>query len=93
MDQQELDRRLAELSQQAMAQAKAAVQAAPEGQWIAGSEWQIREIFQRLSRESYQLMLQAKIDAQAARASFSPSPGSAAAQQGPAALPGADRRR
>jgi hypothetical protein len=89
MDQQELDRKLAELSQQAMAEARAAVQAAPEGQWIAGSEWQIREIFQRLEQASYQLLLQAKIDAQAA--SFSPSAG--AAPQRPTALPGAHRRR
>jgi len=40
----------------------AEARAAPDGQWIAASEWQVRDIFQELTRDGYQLMLQARAD-------------------------------
>src|SRR5438270_2263076 len=46
-----------------MQEARAAVEQAPDGRWIAASEWQVRDIFQRLTRDCYQAMLQAKADA------------------------------
>src|SRR6185437_5603063 len=51
------------------------------GQWIAASEWQIREIFQQLMARSYQKILQAKLDA-APQAAFSPSKPNVAQQKG-----------
>lgn len=67
-----------------------AVEKAPDGSWIAASEWQIREIFQKLMAASYQKLLQAKLDA-ADQAAFSPS-GQGTPQQG-AAHGGRARRR
>jgi hypothetical protein len=74
MDKDVLDRQLQVLCQNAVAEARAAVEQASDGQWIAASEWQVRDIFQRLTRDSYQLMLQAKADAHptADEAVFSP---------------------
>lgn len=94
MDTEVLDRRLNELCQKAVAEARAAVERAPDGQWIAASEWQVRDVFQRLTRDCYQAMLQAKADAHpaAAQAAFSPS-GPAAAEQGGTPAAGAERRR
>jgi len=94
MDKEVLDRRLGELCEKAMAEARAAVDGAPEGQWIAASEWQVRDIFQRLTRDCYQAMLQAKADshATAAQAVFSPDgPGAAEQRRTPAA--GVERGR
>jgi hypothetical protein len=84
MGQDVLDRQLQQLCQQAVAEARAVVEAAAEGQWIAASEWPVRGIFQKLTRDCYQLMLQAKADAHLAaeQAAFSPSTGRGAAQQG-----------
>lgn len=83
MDKDVLERRLNELSQQAMAKARAVVDKALDGRWIAASEWPIREIFQELTRDCYQAMLQAKADAHQppAEAAFSPD-GPAVAEQG-----------
>ena len=85
MDKEVLERQLDQLCQQAMAEARSAVEQAPDGQWIAASEWQVRDVFQRLTRDCYQAMLQAKADAHptAGQAAFSPGGGStAAAEQG-----------
>ncbi len=91
MDRDKLTRELTEQFQVSLNQAMDSVQKAPDGQWIAASEWQIREIFQELMAQSYQKILQAKLDA-ADQAAFSPSkPG--VAQQGPAAHRRAQRRR
>lgn len=91
MDRDKLKRELTEQFQVSLNQAMEAVEKAPDGQWIAASEWQIREIFQQLMAQSYQQILQAKLDA-ANQAAFSPSePG--ARQQGPPAHRRAQRRR
>jgi hypothetical protein len=96
MDKEVLDRRLSELCQKAMSEARTAVGQAPDGQWIAASEWQIREIFQRLTQDCYQAMLQAKADDHptASQAAFSPGGElAAAAEQGGAPASRPQRRR
>ncbi len=83
MDKDVLERQLEELCQKAVSKARTAVQQAPDGQWIAASEWQVRDIFQCLTRDCYQVMLQAKADAHptAQQAAFSPGGGPAAAAE------------
>jgi hypothetical protein len=95
MDKDVLDQQLEALFRGAMSEARAAVEAAPDGQWISASEWQVREIMQRLTQESYQVMLQAKADGHgsAAQAAFSPGGGRGIAKPRRAFLPGVDRRR
>ena len=94
MDKEVLERHLNELCQRAMGEARASVEQAPDGQWIAASEWQVRDVFQRLTRDCYQAMLQAKADSHptASKAAFSPGGpaiGHAVAEQGHTAAPGA----
>ncbi len=96
MDKEVLKCRLRELSEAAIEKAMHVVQKAPEGQWIAASEWQVREIFAQLTRECYQQMLQAKSDEHwtAQRADFSPERRRGSAQeQGTTPASGADGRR
>jgi len=99
MDKDVLQRQLDELCRKAVAEARAAVDAAPDGRWVAASEWQVRDVFQRLTRDCYQAMLQARADAHptASQAAFSPGgpggPAAAAAEQGHAPAAGAHRRR
>lgn len=95
MDKDVLDARLKERCDQALAAARAAVAQAPDGAWISGSEWQVRAIFQGLTRECYELILQARADQHPAaeQAVFSPSAGCDAAEQGPAEPARADRGR
>lgn len=83
MDRDALKRELTAQFQQSLDEAIKAVETAPDGRWIAASEWQIREIFQKLMAQSYQRILQAKLDA-ADQAAFSPSgpAGPSPAQQG-----------
>ena len=66
-----------------------ALDRAPDGQWIAASEWAFRDAFLQLMKESYQAGLQSKVDAHptAQAAAFSPSESracgsGASAQQG-----------
>jgi hypothetical protein len=96
MDKEVLERQLNELCQNAMSEARAAVEQAPDGQWISASEWQVRDIFQRLTRDCYQAMLQARADAHptAKQAAFSPGGGSSVvAEQGRAPAASTQRRR
>ena len=96
MDKDVLEGQLNELCRNAVSEARAAVQQAPDGQWIAASEWQVRDVFQRLTRDCYQAMLQAKADAHptAKQAAFPPGGGpAAAAGQGQTRAAGAQRRR
>ena len=89
MDRQALKRRLRPKVDAALDKALDAVQAAPDGQWIAGSEWAVRGAFQELMRECFQEIVQAKVDADPASSagSFSPGarPAAAGAVQGRAA--------
>jgi len=72
MDRDATQRALKERFEQSLEQALDAVEQAPDGRWIAASEWQVRELFQKLMSECCQQMLQARMDA-APQAAFSPS--------------------
>jgi hypothetical protein len=97
MDRQGLKRRLRGKLEAALDQAMDAVESAPDGRWIAGSEWAVRGAFQGLMRDCFQEIIQAKVDSDpsAAPGSFSPGarPRSGGAVQGRAARPRAQRRR
>ena len=97
MDRRTLRRRLREKAGAAIEKAMDAVEAAPDGQWIAGSEWAVRGAFQELMRDCFQEMVQAKVDSDpaAAAGSFSPGarPGQGGTVQGRAARRRAQRRR
>ena len=56
---------------EAMGEVADAVNDAPTGRIIAGSEEQVRDVFAKLRREAYELALQMRVDA--GEASFSPS--------------------
>jgi len=97
MDREAIKRELTQQFQQSLEEAIDAVEKAPDGRWIAASEWQIRQIFQDLMQQSFQKLLQAKLNA-ADEAAFSPSVPDAAgpaptAQQGVARRQRADGRR
>ena len=92
MDRDLIKRKLQEQFEQSLDKALDAVEKAPDGQWIAASEWQVREIFQKLMAQSYQQMLQARMDA-APQAAFSPSRPRQVKEQGNASDPRAHRRR
>ena len=92
MDRDALKRSLKEQFEQSLEKALDAVEQAPDGRWIAASEWQVREIFQKLMSECYQTMLQARMDA-APQAAFSPSRPQPAKEQGKTSDPCAHRRR
>lgn len=91
MDRQKLKRELTGQFEHALEQAMEAVEKAPDGRWIAASEWQVREAFHRLMAESFQRILQERLDA-ADQASFSPSV-PPVVQQGAAPGGRAQRRR
>ena len=56
------------------------MEGAPPDSIISGTEWQVREIQQRLARECFQLMVQSKVDRldQTPQGDFSPGKGSGA---------------
>lgn len=95
MDTDVLNRRLEQLCSTAMAQARAAVAAAPQGAWIAGSEWQVRDVFQRLARECYEEIVQDRAGQHpsASQASFSPGGRRDPAEQRGTSAGGADGQR
>jgi hypothetical protein len=97
MDRQALKRQLRTKVEAALDKAMEAVEAAPDGRWIAGSEWAVRDAFQGLMRECFQEIVQAKVDSDpaASAGSFSPGarPGQDGAVQGRAARRRAQRGR
>ena len=96
MDKEVLKRQLTERWQQALDEALLAVDKAPDGQWIAASEWEVRDIFQKLTSDCFGQMIQRRIDesASASRAAFSPHGASGAvARQGKPHGAGVDGRR
>ena len=96
MDKEVLKRQLTEQFQQSLESALKAVDEAPDGQWIAASEWEVREIFQKLTADCFGQMIQHRIDhlPSASQAVFSPDgrTGGVAAQRKPRRA-GADGRR
>lgn len=98
MDRDALKRELTKHFEQSLEQAMDAVERAPDGAWIAASEWQVREAFQKLTAQAFERIVQAKIDAAAAPApapgaAFSPSGPARGAAQGQAGAERAQRRR
>ncbi|MDO8733258.1 MAG: hypothetical protein Q7L55_11935 [Actinomycetota bacterium] len=100
MDRDVLMHQMTERFREAYAKGLDAVERAPDGQWIAASEFVFRDAFLEVMKESYQAAIQAKIDADSSRqaGTFSPSePGTggsgAATQQGEARRSRPDDRR
>ena len=96
MDKEVLKRQLTERCRQALDEALRAVDQAPDGQWIAASEWEVRDIFQKLTADCFGQMIQERIDRlpSASQADFSPDgPTHNTAAQGKSRRAGAHRRR
>jgi hypothetical protein len=96
MDKEVLKRQLTERCRQALDEALQAVDEAPDGQWIAASEWEVWDIFQKLTADCFGQMIQDRIDRlpSASQAAFSPDgPTDRTAAQGKPRRAGADRRR
>jgi hypothetical protein len=75
MDKDVLVHQMTERFQELYRKALEAVERAPDGHWIAASEFAFRDVFLQLTKESYEAALQARIEAQSAaqEAAFSPS--------------------
>jgi hypothetical protein len=93
MDRDALKRELTEQFHQSLAEAMDAVEQAPDGAWIAASEWQVREAFQRLTAQAFERILQAKLDTAKKGGAFSPSGPKPAEEPGSARAGRIDRRR
>ena len=96
MDKEVLKQQLTQRCQQALDEALRAVDQAPDGQWIAASEWEVRDIFQKLTADCFGQMIQERADRlpSATQAAFSPDGGGGvAAAQGKPRGSGAHRRR
>ena len=99
MDKEVLKRQLTERFQQSLDSALKAVDDAPDGKWIAASEWEVRDIFQKLTSDCFGQMIQRRIDhlPSASQAAFSPDARGQALraheEQGKPSRAGADRRR
>lgn len=96
MDKEVLKHQLTERCQQALDEALLAVDEAPDGQWIAASEWEVRDIFQKLTADCFGQMIQGRVDRlpSASQAAFSPDGrADSPAAQGKPRGSGAHRRR
>ena len=96
MDKEVLKRQLTERFQQSLDAALKAVDGAPDGHWIAASEWEVRDIFQKLTADCFGQLIQHRVDRlpSTSQAAFSPDGRSqAATEQGKPARTRADRRR
>ncbi len=96
MDKEVLKRQLTERFQHSLDSALKAVDDAPDGQWIAASEWEVRDIFQKLTADCFGQLVQRRMDhlPSASQAAFSPDAGSGAVAEQRRSLPaGAHRRR
>ena len=95
MDTEVLKQKLRAQFERRMEEALSAVQKAPDGQWIAASEWEIRDIFQKLTAECFQDLVQARLESHplASQEAFSPCGGRNVAGQGRSPGLGSDRRR
>jgi len=63
MDRNVLKAQMQERFEATWEEACKAVETAPDGQWIAGSEWQVQEAFQKLMADCYREIVQSRIDA------------------------------
>ncbi len=71
----QLNSKLSPAIQKALERIAKAASDAPDGQWISGSEYQIKDAIAELGRAAQEAAMQIKTDA--AQASFSPSKGPA----------------
>jgi coproporphyrinogen III oxidase-like Fe-S oxidoreductase len=71
VDPQALVEQMRAAHERTMRQVMKAVNDAPDGQWIEGSEDQVADLMTDLQRQTFQTALQMRADA--AEASFSPS--------------------
>jgi hypothetical protein len=74
MSRQEFIDRMRQQVEEALGRVADAVNQAPPGQIIAGSEEPVRDLFADLRREAYEMAMQMRVDA--AEAAFPPSEGS-----------------
>ena len=83
MDTEVLRQKLTAQFDVRLTEALTAVQAAPDGHWIAASEWEIRDIFQKLTAECFRDLVQARLDDHplASQEAFSPGGRPGAARQ------------
>ena len=96
MDKEVLKRQMMERCQAALDKALRTVDEAPDGHWIAASEWEIRDIFQKLTADCFGQMIQERVDQlpSALQAAFSPDGQvDGAAAQGKPRGSGAHRQR
>ena len=95
MDTEVLRRKLREKFDVRLNEALSAVQSAPDGQWIAASEWEIRDLFQKLTAECFRDLAQARLDDHplASQEVFSPGGRRSSARQRHSSGSGADGRR
>lgn len=86
MDRKVLEARLRESFEKRLPAMIDAVEKAPDGQWIAASEWVVREQFQALAAECFGAALQARLGGLPSekQTAFSPGgqPGRGPSQQG-----------
>ena len=75
MDKDVLVHEMTERFQELYTQALAALEDAPDGEWINASEHAFRDVFQQLLTESYEAALRNKVERHptADQAAFSPS--------------------
>jgi hypothetical protein len=73
LSRDEFLKRMREKMEETLGQVADAINEAPPGQIIAGSEEQVRDLFAGLRQHAYQTGLQMRVDA--AEAAFSPSEG------------------
>ena len=98
MDRNVLESRVREHFEKRLPAMIDAVEKAPDGQWIAASEWQVREQFQALAAECFGTAVQSRLEALPSekQAAFSPGGRSiaaaGAAEQRRARAAGAQRR-
>lgn len=86
MDREVLLYQMTERFQELYGQALDTLERAPEGQWIAASEFAFRDAFLQLMKESYEAAIQTKIDTHptADQAAFSPGEPGDRESSGPA---------
>jgi hypothetical protein len=79
MDTEQFVARMQAEARQVFEQVAAAVNNAPDGNVISGSEMQVRDLMGELRRKAFQIAVQMRIDS--TESSFSPSPGRPGQQQ------------
>jgi len=86
MDREVLLDQMTERFQALYGQALDALERAPDGQWIAASEFAFRDAFLQLMQESYEAAVQARVDTHptADQAAFSPCEPGDQGSSGPA---------